>query len=148
MIINTSSVELRHILFPDGLDLKFTRQTTGKPRHLGVFSRHDRVFSRHKQMSSPSGYCMIVLQFPDLEATYPAWLEVDFTRQLTGESPYPLRLCYYQFLIKGLFPIPQTKFFRSPFVCDGKKPGFDGKTRPNDGIPVIWRVNFTSSPSG
>ena len=40
---------------PEGLDPKFTRQMTGKPRHLGVFSRQNRVFSRHKQMSSPSG---------------------------------------------------------------------------------------------
>ena len=40
---------------PEGLDRNFTRQTTGKTRHLGVFSRHNRVFARHKQMSSPSG---------------------------------------------------------------------------------------------
>ena len=36
---------------PEGLDLNFTRQMTGKTRHLGVFSRQNRVFSRHKQMS-------------------------------------------------------------------------------------------------
>ena len=45
-----------HIIkHPEGLDLKFTRQMTGKTRQLGVFSRQNRVFSRHKQMSSPSG---------------------------------------------------------------------------------------------
>ena len=43
-------------MIPEGLDVKFTRQETGKTRHLGVFSRQNRVFSRHKQMCSPSGY--------------------------------------------------------------------------------------------
>ena len=40
---------------PEGLEVDFTRQMTGKTRHLVVFSRHNRVFSRHKQMPSPSG---------------------------------------------------------------------------------------------
>ena len=42
-------------MYPEGLDVKFTRHKTGKPRHLSVFSRQNRVFSRHKQMSGPSG---------------------------------------------------------------------------------------------
>ena len=49
---------------PEGLDRNFTRQMTGKTRHLGVFSRQNRVFSRHKQMSSPSGFLLVRFSAP------------------------------------------------------------------------------------
>ena len=53
-ILRKRPERLRHD--PEGLEMEFTRQMTGKTRHLGVFSRQNRVFSRHKQMSSPSGF--------------------------------------------------------------------------------------------
>ena len=42
-------------LRPEGLDLNFTRQMTGKTRLVITYKFRFRVFSRHKQMSSPSG---------------------------------------------------------------------------------------------
>ena len=76
----------------------------------------------------------------------PEGLDLKITRQMTGKTRH-LRLCYFQLRFGVFFPsqtnvqslweegnVTQRASAEGKFVCDGKIPGHDGKTRPNHGL--------------